>query len=270
MADVPLVASRRARACAPPRPGRGALAVLARNFRVWRKLTVPSLLGNFADPLLYILGLGLGLGRLVGSVDGLSYVGFLASGVVCSSAMTTASFEGMYSAYTRMAVQRTWDGMLVAPLSVDDVVAGEALWAACKALISASAILVVAAALGVATLPGALYALGVAALVGLTYGSLALVMTALAPSYDFFMYYFTLFVTPTVLASGVFFPLEGQPQWFTTLSSALPLAHAVALARPWLTGTSPQDAPLHLAVLVLSALLTYALAAYAIRRRLAR
>ena len=62
------VAIARAPRWALPRPGRGALAVLARNFRVWRKLTIPSLLGNFADPLLYILGLGYGLGRLVGEV----------------------------------------------------------------------------------------------------------------------------------------------------------------------------------------------------------
>lgn len=253
-----------------PRPGWGALAVLARNFRVWRKLTVPSLLGNFADPLLYILGLGYGLGRLVGEIDGLSYVAFLASGVVCSSAMTTASFEGMYSAYTRMAVQHTWDAMLVAPLSVDDVVAGEALWAACKALISAIAILVVAAALGVGAFPGVVFALAAAALVGFTYGSLALVVTALAPSYDFFMYYFTLFITPTVLASGVFFPLTGQPGWFTAAAQVLPLTHAVALVRPWLAGGAPEQMAVHLGVLVAGAVGAYMLAAHAIRRRVAR
>lgn len=252
------------------RPGRGALAVLARNFRVWRKLTVPSLLGNFADPLLYILGLGYGLGRLVGEVDGLSYVAFLASGVVCSSAMTTASFEGMYSAYTRMAVQRTWDAMLVAPLGVGDVVAGEALWAACKALISASAIMIVAGCLGVGAWPGVLYALGAAALVGFVYGSLALLVTAFAPGYDFFMYYFTLFVTPTVLASGVFFPLSAQPPWFTTLAQFLPLTHAVALVRPWLTGATPPDLAWHVGVLMGCAVLAYAAAAAATRRRLER
>lgn len=255
---------------AVPRPRWGALAVLARNFLVWRKLTVPSLLGNFADPLLYILGLGYGLGRLVGDVDGLSYVAFLASGVVCSSAMTTASFEGMYSAYTRMAVQRTWDAMLVAPLAVDDVVAGEALWTAAKALISATAIAIVAAALGVGALPGTLYAIGVAVLVGFIYGSLALVMTAFAPSYDFFMYYFTLFVTPTVLASGVFFPLSRQPEWFIALAQVLPLTHAVALARPWLSGGVPANTGLHLAVLVACAAGAYVLAVLALRRRLSR
>lgn len=269
MAEISVAIARPAR-WRLPRPGRGALAVLARNFRVWRKLTVPSLLGNFADPLLYILGLGYGLGRLVGEVDGLSYVAFLASGVVCSSAMTTASFEGMYSAYTRMAVQRTWDAMLVAPLSVDDVVAGEALWAACKALISAVAIMLVAAALGVGAFPGAAFALATAALVGFTYGSMALVMTALAPSYDFFMYYFTLFITPTVLASGVFFPLAGQPDWFIAAAHVLPLTHAVALVRPWLAGAVPEQVALHLAVLVVAAVGAYVVAAYAIRRRLER
>lgn len=251
-----------------PRPGRGALTVLRRNFRVWRKLTVPSLLGNFADPLLYLLGLGYGLGGYVGRVDGISYLAFLAAGVVCSSAMTTASFEGMYSAYTRMAIQRTWDGMLVAPLSVDDVAAGEALWAGAKAVISGGAILIVATLLGAGTLWAAPGVLLVVFLVGVIYGSLALLVTAHAPGYDFFLYYFTLFVTPTVLLSGVFFPLDGLPRGLAMVSAALPLTHGVQLVRPWLQGL-PADAPLvHGGVLVAAAGLAFGAASHALRRRL--
>ena len=124
------------------------LPVWWRNFKVWRKLLGAALLGNVGEPLLYLIALGYGLGAFVGQVGGLDYVTFLASGIVCSSAMNTASFEGMYSAYTRMEVQQTWISMLTAPLGVADVVVGEAMWAATKSLISAGAILVVAAWLG--------------------------------------------------------------------------------------------------------------------------
>jgi lipooligosaccharide transport system permease protein len=96
-------------------------SVWARNFLVWRKLAVASLVGNFGDPFLYLLGIGYGLGGFVGAIDGMSYLMFFASGLVCSSAMNTATFEGLYSAFTRMNAQRTWDGMLAAPLTVDDI-----------------------------------------------------------------------------------------------------------------------------------------------------
>ena len=109
--------------------------VWRRNLLVWRKLAIPSVLGNLADPLLYMVGLGYGLGSLLPQMQGVSYVAFLAGGVVCSSTMMTASFEAMYSAFSRMHVQRTWDAIINAPLTLDDVVMGEWVWAASKSVL---------------------------------------------------------------------------------------------------------------------------------------
>ena len=72
--------------------------VWMRNLRVWRKLALASLMGNFGEPVLYLLALGYGLGALVGRVEELPYVVYLASGIVCSSTMMSASFEATYSA----------------------------------------------------------------------------------------------------------------------------------------------------------------------------
>lgn len=224
-------------------------AVWRRNVLVWRKLAAASLLGNFGEPLLYLLALGFGLGGMVGAVDGLPYLAFLASGIVCSSAMTTASFEATYSAYTRMEPQRTWDAVLTTPLEVRDVVLGEVLWAATKSLFNSSAILVVAMGLGAASGPRALLALPVAALTGFCFASLAMVVTARARSYEFFMYYQTLLITPMLLLSGVFFPLSRMPEAVQTAAQLLPLAHAVALVRPLMTGGVNETPLLHLAVL---------------------
>ncbi|HLA75739.1 MAG TPA: nodulation protein NodJ, partial [Gammaproteobacteria bacterium] len=124
------------------------LPVWRRNMLVWRKLSIPALLGNFGEPLLYLLALGYGLGAFVGTIQGLPYITFLASGIVCGSAMNTATFEGLYSAYTRMTLQQTWAGMLAAPLNVDDVLLGEMTWAGTKSLISVAPILIIAALLG--------------------------------------------------------------------------------------------------------------------------
>ncbi|MFP5344926.1 MAG: nodulation protein NodJ, partial [Gammaproteobacteria bacterium] len=96
------------------------IPVWRRNFLVWRKLFGPSMVGNFVEPLLYLLALGFGLGVFVGEMQGMPYSVFLASGLVCASAMNTATFEGLYSAYTRMAHQQTWGGMLATPLMVGD------------------------------------------------------------------------------------------------------------------------------------------------------
>ena len=258
---------------APERPWSWCLGwwpVWRRNVLVWRKLAIGSLLGNFGEPLLYLLALGYGLGSMLGTVSGLPYLHFLASGIVCSSAMMTASFEGTYSAYSRMAVQQTWDAIITAPLSVGDVVSGEIIWAASKAVLSAACILMVAAALGVVEGPRALLALPVVLIAALTFSSLALMVTAVSRSYEFFLFYFTLFVTPLLLLSGVFFPLDHMPAAVKVVSLATPLGHAVALVRPLVVGLPVEQAPLHLAVLVFYAVIAWSAAIWLTRRRMTR
>ena len=118
----------------PPSLTGAFTAVWRRNLRVWRKLMLPSLMGNFGEPVVYLLALGYGLGRLIGDVEGMSYMVFLASGIICSSALTAATFEALYSAYTRLTQQLTWSAMLATPLTVDEIVFGEIVWAATKAV----------------------------------------------------------------------------------------------------------------------------------------
>ena len=252
----------------PPSLSLRFIPVWRRNFLVWRKLAIPSILGNLADPMIYMLGLGYGLGRLLPEVGGVSYITFLAAGTVCFSTMNAATFEALYSAFSRMQVQRTWDAILNAPVSLDDLVLAELVWAASKSFLSGLAILAVIWALGLTSTALSLWVLPLIFLVGLSFGGLGLIVTALAPSYDFFMYYFTLFITPMTLLSGVFFPVEQLPAAFQAVSAFLPRSHAVQLARPLLLGSVPQDILLHVAVLALYALAGFHLALLLARRRL--
>lgn len=245
-----------------------AVAVWRRNFLVWRKLALPSLLGNLADPMIYLFGLGYGLGGLLPEVQGVSYIAFLAAGTVCASTMNAASFEALYSAFARMHVQRTWEAILNAPVSLDDVVAGECLWAATKATISGGAILLVIAMLGFTSGPYVLLALPVIFLAGLCFSALGLIVTALAPSYDFFMYYFTLFITPMVLLCGVFFPVEQLPTVVRAISDWLPLAHTVQLVRPLVSGEMPVAPWLNIGALLTMTLVAFSIALHLTRRRL--
>jgi len=218
------------------------LPVWQRNFQVWKKLAGPSILGNLADPLLYMLGLGYGLGRFLGEVQGVPYLTFLAAGTLAYSVMNSATFETLYSAFSRMHVQKTWEAILNTPLTLTDVLLGEWLWATSKSLLSGLAILLVIWALGLyADLAMTLWLLPVIVLTGLTFAGLGLMLNAVAPNYDFFLYYFTLFITPMVLLSGVFYPTDALPGWLATAAQGLPLTHAIALARPWcwVTGRKP-------------------------------
>lgn len=243
-------------------------AVWWRNFHVWQRLAGPAILGNFGEPLLYLLALGYGLGSFVGDMQGMRYIVFLASGIVVSSAMTTASFEGMYSAYTRMEVQRTWESILTTPLSVSDVVFGEAVWGATKSVFSGVAILLVATLLGAVGDARAILVLPLVLLTGLCFASMSLVVTAVSRSYDFFLYYTTLVITPMLLIGGVFFPLDRMPQAIQTAAQALPLTHAVALIRPLVIGTTPHHVVLHLLVLGLYTLTPLMLAVRLVNRRM--
>lgn len=242
--------------------------VWRRNSLVWRKLAIPSMLGNLADPMIYMLGLGYGLGAMLPEVGGMPYIAFLAAGTVCSSTMMSASFETMYSGFSRMHVQKTWDAIMNAPVTLDDVLLGEAVWAASKSSLSGMAVLVVAWALGLVASPLALWIIPVVFLTGLAFAGMGLVMTALSPSYDFFLYYFTLAITPMMLLCGVFFPVSQLPAAFQALAQALPLTHAVGLARPLMSGALPADIPLHLAVLAAYAVVSFYLALVLTRRRL--
>jgi lipooligosaccharide transport system permease protein len=189
--------------------------VFLRNLLVWRKLAIPSLVGNIAEPLMWLVAFGYGMGALVGTVrlDGqpVPYILFLASGSICMSAMNAASFEALYSAFSRMHVQKTWDGIMNAPVNLDNIVLAEMLWAAFKALFTVTAILGVMLALNISHSPKLLAAWPVLLGVGIAFSCIALIFNALAKGYDFFTYYFTLFLTPMMFLSGVFFPREQLP-----------------------------------------------------------
>jgi lipooligosaccharide transport system permease protein len=252
----------------PPRIRPGALTVWRRNILVWRKLLVPAILMNFGEPLIYLLGLGFGLGRFVGEMSGMSYLAFLSSGIIASSAMTTASFEGMYSVFTRMVPQKTYEAILATPLEIDDILAGEMLWCATKSLFSGMAILAVATVLGVVGSWQALWVIPVVFLIGLCFAGLALIMSSLAYNYDFFNYYFVLIVTPMYILCGVFYPIESLPAAMQGAVQVLPLTHAVMLTRSLVAGAELTQPLLHIAVLLLYAIVSYSIAVVLVRKRL--
>ncbi len=196
--------------------------------RTWRL----NLLPNFFEPVFYLAAIGIGVGAYITDMGGMSYVEFLAPGLVCVAAMNGASFEVTYNLFVRLNLEKTYDGMLTTPIEPDDVLVGEVVWALTRASIYGGAFFLVAVFFGYAPLPQALLALPVIPLTGLLFAAIGIAFSLTIRQIDFFSFYFTLFLTPLFLFSGVFFPLEERltGPWLV-VAEILPLLHPVRLAR---------------------------------------
>lgn len=219
-----------------PRLSWGLRRVWQRNFLVYRKHWLASLVENFAEPILYLTAMGVGVGGLVASVSGLSYLQFIAPGLLASAAMMTVTFECTWGSWVRMEFQKTYDAIIATPLSVEDVVAGELAWGATKSAWFGTVILAVQLAFGLVPSAWALLVPAVLLLTGLLFGIMALTCTAVIRNIDGFTYYFSLVVTPLFLFSGIFYPLSNLPGWAQQVAWFLPLVHAVNAVRALVLG----------------------------------
>jgi lipooligosaccharide transport system permease protein len=209
-----------------------AFAVWQRNATMYARTWKSNLLPNFFEPVFYLTALGVGLGAYVSQMGGVPYVEYLAPGLVCVAAMNGASYEVTYNVFVRLNFEKAYDAMLTTPLEPDDVLAGEIAWALTRVMIYGGTFFAIVIAFGYAPLPSSLWVLGVIPLAGLLFAALGLAFSLRITRIDLFSFYFTLFITPLFLFSGVFFPLEERlsPGWLW-VAEALPLLHPVRLAR---------------------------------------
>lgn len=245
------------------------LSVWRRHARVWRRQFASALVANFGEPLIYIFGLGYGIGQLVGEIDGLSYLTYIATGMICMGTMMTTAFEATFSAFTRLDHQQTWAAQLAAPLDTSDIVLGEIVWAATKGTINSTAIWIVAILMGLSFGSWQWLALPFIFLTALSFASMAMIVTALAKDYEFFTYFMTLFLTPMSLLSGVFFPFSSLPTALQWIMSCFPLSHSIQIIRPLLTGQAPEwSMILHLSVILVWIIASTRLSMYLAHRRM--
>jgi lipooligosaccharide transport system permease protein len=221
-----------------------ALAVCRRNASMYRRTWKLNILPNFFEPLFYLWSIGLGVGAYITGMGGMSYVQFLAPGLVCASAMNGASYEATYNVYVRLHYEKMYAAMLTTPVEPDDILLGELLWALVRAGIYGGCFLVVTLAFGLASPLAVLRTLPIIPLCGLLFAAIGLAFTLRVPSMDLFSFYFTLFLTPLFLFSDIFFPIaERFSGGFLLVAEALPLLHPVRLARSAFYGLSPSVSP---------------------------
>jgi len=245
-----------------------SIRVWQRNRDVFFKLWRSEIPGFFAEPLMILLAMGLGLGTYVALEDGEGYIEFIAPGIVAAYAMFSASFECTYGSFIRMEYQKTYDAIITTPLNIEDVVAGEILWGATRSFLTALVVLIVISAFGLVSSPWALLALPIAVLAGLMFSSIALFFTSVAPAVYSFNYYFTLFITPMFFFSGIFFPLDRFSGVVQNISWVLPLTPVANLMRAVVSGHPGDGAWWGLAIMMGITAVFFPLALRNMKRRL--
>ncbi|MGQ0536662.1 MAG: ABC transporter permease [Methanobacteriota archaeon] len=216
---------------------RAVYAVWMREVTVYRRIYKSTIVASMFDPMIYLLAMGFGLGAYLAGFEGRSYAEFIAPGLIASAAMMAASAEVTWNTFVRVHQERVFEAMLATPASVEDIVLGECVWAATRSTIYAAVMLLVVAAFGLVDSPLAVLVLPVAFLGGLLFAFVGMAYTSKLVAIDQVLFFYTLFITPMFLASGIFFPLEGLPEAFQKAAWFMPLRHLVLVMRDLTWGT---------------------------------
>ena len=205
-------------------------------FTTWKTEFLPPLL----EPILYVFAFGLGLGQLIHEVRyegrSLTYIQFMAPGIIAIAIMFWAFFETTFSSYVRMYYQKTFDAILATPLLVEDVILGEILWGTTKATIAATIMLIVLTVMGLVAWPSGLLIIPIAAVGGLLFSGLGLLMTSTVKTISQFNVPMFVVIMPMFTFGGTFFPVDILPRWALTVAWCLPLTHLSLLTRAAVLG----------------------------------
>lgn len=251
---------------------RMALAVWMRNLTNYKRTWKMNLFPNFFEPIVFLFGMGLGLGRyLHDGMQGQSYVVFLAPGLMAANAMNGASLEVTWNMFVKMNMQRLYDAFLTTPASITDVGFGEVLWATTRALIYGVGFIVVVSLMQLGGFEifrswTVVFLPIVLALTGWFFSLLGQLYTSYVRVIDLYSYYYSLFLTPLFLFSGIFFPVTDIP-YGGTIASFTPLFHSVRLVRALCAGTFGGAEWLSLGYLVIASLLLMVWVPARMRRR---
>ena len=222
----------------------------------WRSSTFSATV----EPTVYLLAFGFGIGSLVSSINGLTYVDYVGTGTVATAVLFSSAFPGMFGTFVKYKFQRTYDAILAAPVDTEELVTAEALWIGMRAGTYGCAPMLVAICFGLDPSWGMLTVPFIGFIAGFGWANFGIAVAARMQSIDNFSYVISAVLTPMFLVAGTFFPIEGLPEWAQVLAQLNPLYHLVQLVRDAVIfGFKPVDL-VHLAVLFAFGLLTWRLA----------
>ena len=245
--------------------------------RLWRRNLVAyshswqmNILPNFFEPFFYLLAIGFGLGRFVETIDGVEYALYIAPGLAATSAMFGAAFDVTFNVFVKLHFDRLYDAVAVTPLSPEDIVLGEMMWGMTRSMLYGLPFVVIASIFGLVDSWWVVASPLAIAAVGFCFSVIGLTFTSFIPTIDLFSYFFTLFITPMFLFSGIFFPIDTLPSWAQPITWFSPLYHAAALFRQLfgVFATDPLAALGHFAWLIGLGVLLFPVAPNVFRHRL--
>lgn len=206
-------------------------SVWNRHYRVYTKNIISNAFPPFLEPLIFMAGIGLGLGVFVKEIDGVPYIQFLATGLLISTSMMTSAFECSYGTFIRMEFDKVYDGMIAAPMTAVDLLLGEILWSGSKGFFFSFIVLIVVTATGIIRAPEAFLIPFIGFLTGLMFSSFSLFITSFVKNIDHFSFYFTGFLSPMFFFSGIVFPVSSLPAILKPVAEVLPLTHPIRISR---------------------------------------
>ena len=221
----------------------GAAVMVRRNFLVYRKAWVVFLTG-FAEPVLYLFSIGVGVGHLIdGFTFGgreVSYAAFVAPGMLASSSMNGALLDSTFGIFFKLRYDKVYEGVLATPMRTVDIARGELIWSLMRSAVYAAGFLALMAAMGLVSSWWAVLAWPATWLVGYAFAGAGMALTTFMTSWQDFDY-IQLAVVPMFLFSATFFPVtafDGALRWVVEVT---PLYRGVALVRELTTGALSPD-----------------------------
>jgi len=215
----------------PPNIFKRIYSVWFRHYRVYTKNLISNGFPVFLEPLFFLVAIGMGLGKYILNMEGVNYLSYVASGVLISPAMYTASFENTFGTYIRLEFDKIYDGMLSSSITARDLIIGEILFSGTKGMFFTSCVLLIISLFGLVQMPLAILTVLIGFLTGLMFSALALIVTSFVTNINHFNFYFTGFLTPLFFFSGIIFPISDLPDNIEWLAYVLPLSHPIDIAR---------------------------------------
>lgn len=206
-------------------------SVWYRHMRVYAKNLISNGFPPFLEPLFFLAAFGIGFAQYMVPVNGMPYLQFLATGLLVTSSMFTASYECTYATYVRLEFDKVYDGMIAAPITAANLFIGEMIWCGTKGLFFSLAVLIVMYGFSVLPVGFTLLAPLLGFVTGFLFSALSLFITSFVRNMNYFNFYFTGILTPMFFFSGVMFPVSSLPLFWQYVAEALPLTHCIRLIR---------------------------------------
>ena len=251
----------------------GALRMVQRNALVYRHVWRGSVFSSFLQPTLFLIAMGFGLGAMIDPrtaalPGGVSYVAFLAPGLLAAAAMQVATFESTYPVLGKVSWHRNYEAISATPMRTVDLVLGELAWIAVRLAMIAAAFILVMAAFGISRSARVVLAIPATVVTGLAFSAPMMAYAVTLKSSNTFNVLYRFGVTPMFLFSGVFFPIGRLPEWLERVAWFTPLFHGVELVRGLTLGITSRHWAIHVAYLATLTTVGVAAALRTFHRRL--